>query len=264
MVSVVIGLYKRLDNLKVVLKGLSCQSHKDFEVIVAEDDNAKETLLFLEKARSSCAFPIKHVRQEDRGFRKCRILNKAVRQAAGEVVVFLDGDCIPHKHLVKNYSRLVNEGTICCGRRVMLSPDISQAITSSASIRSLNLCSLTFSKSTKIKHAIYVPFIAPVKNSYWILGCNWGAAKKDLLAVNGFDMDYEIIGVGEDHDIEWRLRGMGITIRKVTQCCITYHLHHQERYNGEVVAPNMKMLRKKQSENQIFCLHGINQLDEGS
>ena len=264
MVSVIISLYKHLDSLSVVLEGLNLQSFKDFEVIAAEDDNAKETLLFLEAARKRYTFPIKHVSQEDKGFRKCRILNSAIRQAAGEIVVFLDGDCIPHRHLIKNYNRLVKEGTICCGRRVMLSPSVSQAVKSSASMRCLRLRNLIFSKSTKVKHAIYVPFIAPIKNRYWILGCNWGVAKKDLLAVNGFDMDYEIIGVGEDHDIEWRLRGMGIRIRKVTQCCITYHLYHKERYNGEIVAPNMKMLRRKQNENQIFCPLGINRLEEGS
>ena len=75
-ISVIIGFYKKLDFLSLVLQGLALQTFRDFEVLIAEDNNDPNTLNFIESLGSKINFPIKVVQQEDIGFRKNRILTK--------------------------------------------------------------------------------------------------------------------------------------------------------------------------------------------
>ncbi|MDR0418831.1 MAG: glycosyltransferase [Prevotellaceae bacterium] len=260
MISVVVSVYKHLDNLYLILLGLKRQSFKDFEVIISEDDDSPEMVEFVEQMRKEFNFPIKHVSHEDRGFRKCRILNNAITISSGDKLVFLDGDCIPHRHSLRNYNKNIEEGTICCGRRVMLSESLTKKIKNKKSLRYINFVSILLSGSKQVKHALYLPFIRPIKNSYCILGCNWGIMKSDIISVNAFDMDYEIIGIGEDTDIDWCLKKKGMIIRKSTQSSLAYHLYHKERYSTKSTTSNIVMLRQKWEEDNIYCKNGISEV----
>ncbi|HXO75095.1 MAG TPA: glycosyltransferase, partial [Puia sp.] len=101
--SVIVAFYKNIPFLDMIFKGLNKQTYTDFEVIIAEDDDAAATVEFLKEQSALLPFPILHVSQKDDGFRKDEILNKAVIAATGEFLVFLDGDCIPHRRLLKEY-----------------------------------------------------------------------------------------------------------------------------------------------------------------
>ena len=61
-VSVIIPTYKDIVALKLILDALSYQTYKDFEVIVAEDDNLEETKRFIQNYKSD--YKIKHFSQE--------------------------------------------------------------------------------------------------------------------------------------------------------------------------------------------------------
>ena len=52
-------------------------------------------------------FPIKHIWQEDIGFRKPRILNETVRQSSGDYLIFIDGDCMAQACLFRALSELI-------------------------------------------------------------------------------------------------------------------------------------------------------------
>jgi hypothetical protein len=41
--------------------------------------------------------------------------------AKGDLLVFIDGDCVPHKHFIKAYINNFEEDVMLKGRRVMLS-----------------------------------------------------------------------------------------------------------------------------------------------
>ena len=135
MISIIISFYKRLDFLELIFHSLDRQSYKDFEVIVAEDDNAPHTVDYINKARFLHTYIIRHVSQEDTGFRKTRILNAAIRNANGEQLVFIDGDCILHSHFLKEYSKAIAEKYFCYGRRVFCSRKHTDIILNSRSVR---------------------------------------------------------------------------------------------------------------------------------
>jgi len=90
-----------------------------------------------------------------------------------------------------------------------------------------------------------------------LVGCNWGIERKHLLKVNGFDEDYVSAGVGEDVDIEWRLKEIGIKPKSMKYRSIVYHLWHPRTYTDEKVQANYRILEKKKKEGKLYCLKGI-------
>ncbi|MDR1584320.1 MAG: glycosyltransferase [Prevotellaceae bacterium] len=262
MISLIISLYKRLDFLTLILQGLERQSYKNFEVIIAEDDNAPETVEFIEQAKKQYGFPIKHVSQEDIGFRKTKTLNAAVVTAKGEQLVFIDGDCIPHKHLLKEYAKAIRKNKICYGRRAYLSKKITAQLLQEKSISNLTFFKAYFSGSTHMGAAIYNPFLKNIdKQKREILGCNWGILREHIFSVNGFDEDYTRASVGEDLDINWRLKAQGMSMKSMKNRAIVYHLYHASNYNDSDTFSTLSLMHEKRKTGHLYCLNGINKND---
>lgn len=259
-VSVIISYYKALDNLKLILKALNNQSSKEFEAIISEDDNNPETLSFLQNNANDYLFNIKHTNQlQDNGFRKNQMLNKSIKVSVGKTIVFIDGDCIPHKHFIKAYINESAPNVMLKGRRVMLDELITEKIKKTASLNYLSLFKILTSKSDKKKEAIYLKdksLIFTLKDK-GLLGCNWGIQREHLLAINGFDEDYVRAAVGEDTDIEWRLKMYGIGSKSMKNKAIVYHLYHKKGYSVEGVEKNRELLREKLEANNFVCLNGL-------
>ncbi len=258
--TVIISYYKALDNLKLILQSLALQSRKSFEVIISEDDYNEKTIEFISQKRNSYSFPITHINQkEDNGFRKNEMLNRAIIESKTDKLVFIDGDCIPHTNFVEGYLNNMQEGYIYEGRAVLLGEKISKEIVNNQSVKKLNFFSLLFSNSKKIKEGLYFPLfkLSFKPKGRGLVGRNWGIMKKSLIEVNGFDMDYVHAGVGEDVDIEWRLKANGIKTKSIKNTSIVYHIDHPKGYSEEMVMFNFKLMNAKQKENNIRCLNGL-------
>jgi len=118
-ISIIITTYNRTNALRLVLSHLTRQSDKKFDVIIADDGSNEETLETVKYFSSELM--ISHVWQEDNGFRASKIRNKAAARACGDYLVFLDGDCIPLTHFVRNHRRLSEEGWLVSGNRILFS-----------------------------------------------------------------------------------------------------------------------------------------------
>ena len=257
-ISVIVAVYKQIDPLELVFKGLDAQSFKDFEVILAEDDDAPQTREFVRMRSAMGAFPVKHVFQEDIGFRKNRALNAALRIATAEAVVFLDADCIPHRHLLREYARRLKSEVALYGRRAMLSERLTAELLREGNIDRLTFRKLLLSGSRKVEDALYLPWLPARRHSEaGIWGCNWGILRKHLVDVNGFDEDYVKWGIGEDADIEWRLQAIGVALQSVKHKAITYHLYHGAHHEQATVSGNLELCRTKKQAGRSFCLNGL-------
>src|SRR6056297_1935754 len=95
--SVVMTTYNSPLWLEKVLWGFSVQTHGDFELIIGDDGSSGSTADVINRLRQETQMTIHHIWQQDKGFRKCRILNKALLKASSDYVVFTDGDCIPRR-----------------------------------------------------------------------------------------------------------------------------------------------------------------------
>lgn len=254
--SLIIAVYKNIPALDLILRGVAQQSFKHFEVIIAEDNEGDEMKNFIQNAQNQYSFPIKHISQQDNGFQKDKALNKSVAVSESDYLVFIDGDCIPHKHFLKAHFIHREEGFALFGRRVMLSPTLTQELYKTRNLNSLNIFNLIKSQSQRLDTAWYLPFLPPkIQTTTGIWGCNWSIHKKHIIEVNGFDEDYVLPGYGEDTDIEWRLLKKGICLKKIKNAAIQYHLYHKENYSDTLI--NEKIMLEKQAKGHYFCENGL-------
>ena len=114
-VSVIISTYNQPEWLKKVLIGYQQQTFNNFEIIIADDGSTEETKAIIEQLSDNSNFTIKHVWQEDEGFRKTRILNKAIKKSKASYLIFTDGDCIPRADFVETHLKLKKENSFLSG-----------------------------------------------------------------------------------------------------------------------------------------------------
>jgi glycosyltransferase involved in cell wall biosynthesis len=248
-VSIIIAVYNKLRELRLIFAALQRQSYTDFEVLLADDGSGEAFVRGVGELVATSPFPVQHVWHEDSGFRKTAILNKAVVRAKSDYLIFIDGDCIPHPKFVEAHYKAAQKGVCLAGRRLNLSEKMSAKLTESqvqAGFLEKNLWKIFVEvlqkKANMIEKGIYLP-CSPFRD--WlnrkdgrILGCNFSLHKSDLLAINGFDERYELPGHGEDSDIDFRLRLIGVTIRSFSYAAVQYHLYHR--------------LLPRHEENQLF------------
>jgi cellulose synthase/poly-beta-1,6-N-acetylglucosamine synthase-like glycosyltransferase len=263
--SIIISYYKNLPALELILLALNNQNTEDvFEVIISEDDNDVATVDFINGIRHSLKYPIIHVLQEDKGFNKCASLNKSIVAANSDFLIFIDGDCIPHKKFVASYVKHKRSSVVLYGRRVMLSEKLSQSILNSGKINKLHFFNLIRNGCKRIEDGLFFPMLnrfSKKKTSGILLGCNMGINKADLISINGFDEDYNFPGGGEDSDIEWRLKkDKNIEFVSVRFLSIVYHLFHEQRFDKEKEIQSTAFMNKKMQEGYSFCKNGIQKI----
>lgn len=266
MISVIVAVYKDAESLGLILNALEKQSYKDFEIIVAEDCSSNEIKNCLEKYKY---LNIKHTSQEDSGWRKNASLNNAIRIAEGELLVFIDGDCIPSIDFVKGYSRHQKDNTVLCGRRIELGPLYSTRLRQGqidiVKVQNnylLNYFSMMKDKTRHYEEGLHLSdFLYHLKHNNKkasLLGCNFAVNKKDLIEINGFNEDYVTPSVGEDTDIEFRLRLKGCAFKSIRNKSFVFHLFHEETYDELSNATSKKVFTKVKDGNIMVCENGLN------
>ncbi len=71
-----------------------------------------------------------HLTQEDLGWRKNRALNRAIKAAKAEWLIFIDGDCALHPRFIEHHLKLAAEKYILAGKRIKLDPALSSFLAS--------------------------------------------------------------------------------------------------------------------------------------
>lgn len=128
LISVIVATYNRPDALAAVLRSLSRQSDRDFEVIVADDGSGPATAQVINDWVAAIGVPLTHVWHEDRGFRLAEIRNRAIRASRGAYCVFLDGDCLARPDFVAAHRRIAEPGWFVTGNRILLSRELTERI----------------------------------------------------------------------------------------------------------------------------------------
>ncbi|MCS7073396.1 MAG: glycosyltransferase [Bacteroidia bacterium] len=237
--TVIISVYNRLDFLKLVLAGFETQSETNFEIIISDDGSNEEFVTGVKELMNQSRLTIQHNWHPDVGFRKNKILNRSAQLAQSPYLIFIDGDCIPHPKFVEKHLTYSQSGVCLCGRRVDLSNRITQMLTpenvKKGILQSKRMIFEMFIDYTKrdlfqFMNGFYT------ENKYLLqffnrkprglLGSNFSLFKEDLLRVNGFDERYYQPTFGEDSDLEFRLRLIGIQIRPILNIAVQYHCWH--------------------------------------
>ncbi len=265
--SVILAFYNRIDYLKLVLAGFERQSFKDFEIIIADDGSSAQVVSEIEKISNSFPFPITHLWQEDKGFRKNKILNMSITSANSDYLIFIDADCVPHPEFVNEHFHYRLKGKCLTGRRVNLSEKIS-VLLSPQKIKEgffekktwLLINDGIFGNSVDVEKGFYIrneslrKFFNKKKRG--ILGCNFSINKEDFLIINGFDERYEAPSIGEDSDVEFRLELCGIKIKSLNNIAVQYHLYHELQRRPQ---KNLDLFLEIQRSKSFFTPFGIQQ-----
>lgn len=257
--TVIFTTYNHPKWLEKTLWGFAAQSYRDFEIIVADDGSGPETRTVVESIKSQIDIPIQHIWQEDHGFQKCKVLNKAIVASKGEYLIFTDGDCIPHPDFVRNHVELAAEDTLLSGGYFKLPLEVSRAITKQDILdgNSTNpgwLLKNGVPFTPKITKLFSHPLIGTILDALTITRATWNGHssstwKKHILATNGFDerMQYG----GQDREFGERLINMGIKPRQVRYRCSCAHLDHGRGYaRPESIAKN-RSIRQQTRGNKI-------------
>lgn len=238
--SLFLTTYEMLRHLELVLAGLGRQSVRDFEVLLCDDGSGPETRQRVDAWGARTGQPLQYFWQEQKGFRKCRILNEALRAARGDTLIFLDGDCIPHRHYVKDHLQQQEAGRYLAGRRVNLGEQFSKSLTPADIEAGLldgpGVRLFKASHAGQIDHlqrTLRVPFgflrkMLGMTHVDDLLGSNYSVSRRDLTAINGFDEAYEGYG-REDTDAELRLQNMGLRIKSLKGLALQFHIWHPRR-----------------------------------
>ncbi|MCK0165075.1 glycosyltransferase family 2 protein [Marinobacter sp. S6332] len=267
--SVIMTTYNSPEWLEKVLWGYSVQSHEDFEMIIGDDGSTKETQEVIDRIRDETGMKIKHVWQEDNGFRKCRILNKSILEVESEYVVFTDGDCIPRKDFLEVHAREAEPNKYLSGGYHKLPMSTSKAITKD-DIISGRCFDLKWLKANGLKSShknsklTATPLKAKIFNALTPTACNFKGSNgsawlKDILAVNGFDERMPWGGL--DREFGVRLTNLGIKPKHVRYNAIVIHLDHKRGYKDpELVAANKALRVDSEKQGITRTTHGIEQL----
>ena len=265
--SVIVSTYNAPAWLEKALWGYARQRHRDFELIVADDGSTDETARLLGRyARRG--LPIRHVRQEDDGFRKSRILNRAIVAARADYLVFSDGDCIPRADFLTAHAALARPGRFLSGGYVKLPMKVSRAITR-ADVESGRAFSLPWIRARgahDLRRLVKLgisPRAAPAADLLTTTRPTWNGHnasgwRRDIVAANGFDerMQYG----GEDRELGERLENAGIRGLQVRHRAVCVHLDHTRPYaTDESIARNRRIRRATRAQGIIRTPFGIDQ-----
>ena len=270
--SVVITTYNSPLWLEKVLWGYSAQQHRDFEIVIGDDGSTEETAELIQRMAAETGLSIKHVWQRDDGFRKCRILNKAVLAADSGYLVFTDGDCIPRADFLAEHVRNAEPGYFLSGSYCKLPMSTSEAITKDDILngRCFDIDWLRthgLPRNRKNLKLAAPPKRAGLLNRLTTARCNFkgsngSAWKADVLKVNGFDEGMAWGGL--DREFGVRLRNASIKPRHVRYNAICVHLDHSRGYRDEATVRANKQWRiEVASSGRIKTDRGIQQLLDG-
>jgi glycosyltransferase involved in cell wall biosynthesis len=271
-VSIIIAFYKDLEALELIFGALRRQTYKNFEVVVAEDNDAPETKRFLAAQRG---LDISHICHPDIGRTKAAAQNKAVCAAKGEYLIFIDGDCIPFSTFIEGHAAYSAPKRVMSGRRVNLPDQLSrrlrQGTLSAARLEKYYAWYaaryLLWDKEVRYEQGFFVPpngllyklFFRGRNRNTQILGCNFSCFKKDFIAINGFDESYGLSILGDDTDLNWRFVDYGAELRSCKNIANMFHLHHGRPTYDYDPSEDLKRFNERKSAHQFYCEFGINQ-----
>jgi glycosyltransferase involved in cell wall biosynthesis len=236
MISILLATYNWPQALKLCLESLATQTDRSFEIIIADDGSTDSTKQVIEQFMASCPLSIKHLWQEDHGFRKTIILNRAIAAAQGDYLVFLDGDCIVQPDFVARHQALAQKGYLVTGSRILLNEKLTQELINWPRWDFHRFSNRLLGERLSSGINKYWPLKIKLGNGSWrdykkfvwrrIKGCNMACWKADAEAIHGFDET--MTGWGhEDADFVFRLQRHHIIRKSGSWATEVLHLFHK-------------------------------------
>ena len=267
LISVILTTYNREDALAAVLRSLSCQSDRQFEVVVADDGSGSATKALLATWRERLGVPLIHMWHEHRDFRAGEIRNRAILVSRGTYCVFLDGDCLVRPDFIATHRRLAERGWFVTGNRALLSSELT------ATVLRENVAAETWGAMAWIAQRAHggVNRFGPVlklplgplrklRPQAWqdARSCNLAVWRADLDRIDGFDANFSGWG-REDSDLLVRLLRTGVRRKDGAFATGVVHLWHPEA-DRSGLAENQRRLDTVIASKRVRAERGMSAL----
>lgn len=234
-ISVIVTIYNRLEHFRALFLCLLRQNRQPDELIISDDGSSEKVIDYIEDLIPKANFKIKHVYQEDKGFRKTRALNNGVRESSGNVLVFCDQDLIFSEDYLEKIENLINKKEYLIGRGTFLDEDIRNRlikdIEKEQSFREL-ISFIDKKENESVEKAIKVDKMRRILNKVGLnkrgirlSGFSYALMKENYIKVNGYDEKYQGWGQ-EDDDFGNRLYASGLRGRELVVDYPQIHLWH--------------------------------------
>jgi glycosyltransferase involved in cell wall biosynthesis len=265
-ISVIITTYNWPSALNAVLRSVCAQKYPKLEIIIADDGSSDETKATFEHWQRKSPYPLRHIWQEDKGFRAAKARNRAIAVAKHDFIVFLDGDCVIGPHFITRYSKLAKNGSFVSGNRVLLEQEFTaRCLNKNIPFEKWSLSRWGYvwfnGGCNRLSPLLRIP-LGPLRhrsshNWKGVKTCNLGVWREDLLKVNGLDEDYSGWGY-EDSDLVIRLLRRGITRIEGRFAIPVFHLWHQMQSRKDA-KENFARLASIQNESRVKAVQGLDQ-----
>lgn len=269
-VSVIVPVYNRLEHLRALFICLLKQTEAPYELIISDDGSSEQVIDYIGDLLEEAKFKIKHIYQEDKGFRKTRALNNAVREAEGEILIFCDQDLIfPEKH-IENIKKNMKQKRFLMGRPIEtievekkeIILNLNNGKKYEEAIKNINSNYILYSrenlKKDKVRRILNIFKLN--KRGIKLFGMSYAMYKNDYIGVNGYDEKY--IGWGlEDDDFGNRLYMYGVKGQEYIEEPIQLHLYHPFDPTKKHSANEEYYYRRKKEifrNKDYFCEYGYN------
>lgn len=258
--ALIITTYNHPDALAAVLHSALNQTHRPDEILIADDGSDERTAATIARIAQNSPIPIKHLWQEDRGFRLSQSRNRAIAASQSDYLIMIDGDMVLHPKFIQHHLAVAQRGRFIQGSRVLMDDSLTEHYLNSPT--PLN----AFRQGIRKRHAaLNLPWLRQLiahkgKQSHkGIKGCNIAFFKADAQAINGFDNQF--IGWGrEDSEFVARLYHNGVKRHDLKFGGIAYHLYHPES-ERDALPENQQRLEKTLNEKRRRCEDGLNAFD---
>ena len=267
LISVIVATYNREAALDAVLRALSRQTDRHFEIIVADDGSEGPTRALVQTWAERSELTIRHVWQEDRGFRAGEARNRAILASSGSYCMFLDGDCIPRASFVAVHRRLAEPGWFVSGNRVLVSEKCTERVLGSP-LRPEDWNGADWLELrrrgdlNRLLPLLRLPLgpLRKLRPGLWrgARSSNLGVWRPDLDRVDGFDTTYSGWGL-EDSDLLIRLLRVGVRRKDGNFATGVLHLWHPENDRSQM-PENQRRLAEVVQSNRVRARAGLSAL----
>jgi glycosyltransferase involved in cell wall biosynthesis len=269
LISVIVTTYNREDALDAALRALAHQTDRNFEIVIADDGSRPDTARVVDGWKARLPLPLKHVRHEHLGFRGGEIRNRGIRASAGELCIFLDGDCLAAADFIAAHRRLREPGRFVTGNRILLSPELTETVLRrNVEAERWNFAALLQRRLrggiNRLLPTLRLPLgpLRRLNGRTWegAQTCNLAVARADLERIDGFDCAYTGWGL-EDSDLVVRLLHAGVRRKDGRFATGVLHLWHPQNDRSQLPA-NRARLDALIGGGRVRALSGLSALGE--
>lgn len=203
-ISVIIPVRNRPRDIQTCLQSLLdlVYPRERVEIIVVDDASQDDTV------KSASRYPVKVIPlKKHQQASHCR--NLAARQAKGEILAFIDSDCLAHPFWLNELVVAFEDPKVTAVGGLVDAYDSDKQLDLYEKVKSC----LKVSPQAK-RTAANDPF-------FYVPACNFLVRRKVFLSAGGFD---EHLSVGEDVDLCWRLQKQGHILEYYARGTV-YHKH---------------------------------------